>query len=55
MLLPNKRILTSALCAIAAFGLWAADTPGQQTTVIHVDTRLVVCTQRWWIRPATWW
>jgi len=42
MLPPNKRILTSALCAIAAFGLWAADTPGQQTPVIRVDTRLVV-------------
>jgi VWFA-related protein len=42
MLLPNKRILTSALGAIAAFALWAADTPGQQTPVIRVDTRLVV-------------
>ena len=42
MLLPNKRILTSAVCAVVAFGLWAADTPGQQTPVIRVDTRLVV-------------
>src|SRR5579871_2206300 len=41
MLLPNKRILTSAVCAAVVFGLWAADTTGQ-TTVIHVDTRLVV-------------
>jgi len=42
MLQPNKRILTSALGAVAVFGLWAADTPGQQTPVIRVDTRLVV-------------
>ena len=42
MLLPNKRVLTWALCAVAVFGLWAADTPGQQTPVIRVDTRLVV-------------
>jgi len=42
MLLPNKRVLISALCAVAAFGLWAADTPGQQTPVIRVATRLVV-------------
>jgi len=41
MLLPNKRILTLALCAVAVFGLFAADTPGQ-STVIRVDTRLVV-------------
>ena len=42
MLLRNKKILTTAVCAIAAFGLWAADTSGQQTPVIRVDTRLVV-------------
>ena len=41
MHLPNKRILTSALCAVVVFGLWAADTTGQ-TPVIRVDTRLVV-------------
>ncbi|HLY20001.1 MAG TPA: VWA domain-containing protein [Bryobacteraceae bacterium] len=41
MLLPNKKVLISALSAILAFGLFAADTPGQ-STVIHVDTRLVV-------------
>ncbi len=41
MLQPNKRILTLALCAVAVFGLFAADTTGQ-STVIKVDTRLVV-------------
>ena len=43
MLLLNNRIVSSALGAVAVFGLWAADTPGQQTPVtIRVDTRLVV-------------
>ncbi|HUO33191.1 MAG TPA: VWA domain-containing protein [Bryobacteraceae bacterium] len=40
MLPCNKKILISALGAVAAFGLWAADTPGQ--TTFKVDTRLVV-------------
>ncbi len=42
MRLLNKKILISALCALVVFGLFAADTPGQQTPVIRVDTRLVV-------------
>jgi len=42
MLLLNNKILRLALGALAAFSLWAADTPGQQTPVIRVDTRLVV-------------
>ncbi|HTQ54534.1 MAG TPA: VWA domain-containing protein [Bryobacteraceae bacterium] len=42
MLPRNKQILTSCLCAVLAGGLGAADTPGQSTPVIRVDTRLVV-------------
>ena len=42
MLPRNKNILTSALCAFVAGTLGAADTPAQNTPVIHVDTRLVV-------------
>ena len=42
MLRPNKKTLTWALGAVAVFGLWAAETPGQQTPVIRVDSRLVV-------------
>jgi len=41
MLLLNK-ICASALCALLAGSLWAADAPNQTTPVIRVDTRLVV-------------
>ncbi|MGA2132873.1 MAG: VWA domain-containing protein [Bryobacteraceae bacterium] len=42
MLPRNRKLLTSIICAIAAGALGAADTPGQSTPVIRVDTRLVV-------------